>query len=122
LEIIDEIGIIFSITRVGVLDGSDLARSCSGLFGFSNENAELPFEWRGGGDGCFSIDFCRGGGDGCFLADLSRAGGGGEGDGFLSIYSWLGEGDGDGCFWIVFCGEEFSLRGFSSFNGDLALG
>ncbi len=135
LEIIDEIGIIFSITGVGVLNGSDLARSCSGLFGFFNEDAELTFERRGGGDGCLSTDFCRrggdgclstdfcrGGGDGCFLVDLGRAGGGGEGDGFLSIYSWLGEGDGDGCFWIVFCGEGFSLWGFSSFNGDLALG
>jgi hypothetical protein len=51
-EVIDEIGMIFSVTGVGDLCGTDFGRSCSGVFTF--EGREV-----GGGreDGCFSIGF-----------------------------------------------------------------
>jgi hypothetical protein len=71
-EVINETGIILSVIGVGDLDSLDFGCSCSGLFGFSDEDVELFFERRGGG-------------------------GGGDGDGFLSAFSCLGEGGGVGC-------------------------
>ena len=65
LEINDDIGIISSMIGVGDSGGTDFDCSCSGLFAFSDEGAELIFERRGGGIGGDG-DLCWGEGDGDF--------------------------------------------------------
>ncbi len=51
-EIMDEIGTVFSMTGVGDLCGTDLDRSCSGLF-----TLECCGNDGGGVDACRSIGF-----------------------------------------------------------------
>lgn len=91
-EVIDEIGMIFSVTGVGDLCGTDFGRSCSGVFTF--EGREV-----GGGreDGCFSIGFS------------SWGGGRGDDDRLLSTGLFSEDGGGDGSFWTVSCGSDSDL-------------